>query len=144
MDIVKQFSVLEDIYRLLDYADWLADNGALHFQKSGYPARLERDNVLWELKFKLKHMKPHIVDTYFLSFKDITEEEKRDLQEWVADGNSIFDNPYCYSDESGRPMDFINACRFNTELYEEYMKSANLVQDTSQSDDWDWDDDLPF
>ena len=144
MDITKQFSVLEDIYRLLDYADWLADNGKLHFQQSGYPSSLERDNVLWELKFKLKHMKPHIVDTYYLSFKDITDDERRDLQEWVADGNSIFDNPYHVSDDSGHTMDFINACRFNAALYEEHMNSIDVETDISPSDDWDCDDDLPF
>jgi hypothetical protein len=143
MNITKQFSILEDTYRLLDYLDWLADNDRLHFQQSGYSSKLERDNALWELKHKIRFLKPHIVDTYSLSFEDITEDEKRNLQKWVADGNSIFENPYCYSDESGRPMDFINACRFNTELYEEHLASLS-TKPIDVEHAIAWDDDLPF
>ena len=141
MDIIKQFSILEDIYRLLDYLGWLADNDRLHFRQSGYSSTFERDTALWELKHKIRFLIPHIYDTYYHSFDDITEDEERDLDEWIKDGNSIFNNPYHYSDESGSPMDFINACRFNTELYEEHLKSGDVETDTSPSDDWD---DLPF
>ena len=144
MDITKQFSILEDIYRLLYYLDWLADNDRVHFQHAGYSARFERDTALWELKHKIKFLIPHIYDTYLLSFDDITEVEKRNLYDWVNEGNSVFENPYLISDDSGRPMDFINAFRFNDEMYKDFMKSAESESGISPVDDWDCDDELPF
>ena len=144
MDIIKQFSVLEDIYRLLHYLDWLADNDRVHFQQAGYSARFERDTALWELKHKIRFLIPHIYDTYYLSFDDITDVEMRNLEDWVNEGNSVFENPYCISDDYGRPMDFINACRFNIAMYEDFLKSGNNESDARQPKDGDWDDDLPF
>ena len=142
MNIAKQFSILEDIYRLLYYLDWLADNDRVHFRQSGYSARFERDTALWELKHKIRFLIPHIYDTYCLSFDDITDVEMQNLEDWINEGNSVFENPYSISDDSGRPMDFINACRFNTAMYEEHLKSGDVESDIFPSDDWD--DDLPF
>jgi hypothetical protein len=34
----------------------------------------------------------------------------------LASGNSVYDNPYCISDDSGRPMDYIGAIRVNLEM----------------------------
>jgi len=38
-------------------------------------------------------------------------DERRSLREWVADGNSVYDNPYHFSDDRGRPFDYIEAIR---------------------------------
>ena len=46
----------------------------------------------------------------------MTKSEMNDLCEWVASGNSVYDNPYFCSDDSGRPMDYISAIRFNDEM----------------------------
>jgi hypothetical protein len=146
MDIIKQFSVLEDIYRLIVYLDWLAHNDKLHFCQSGYSPKFESDYALQELKLKIKLMMPIIVDSYFLSIDDISETEKRDLHEWIADGNSIFENPYLFSDEDGRPMDFVSACRFNGEMYEDFLNSRENEVEVSLTDCcYDGcNDDLPF
>jgi len=38
------------------------------------------------------------------------------LREWVAAGNSVFDNPCCLSDERGDPLDYIYAIRIFEEM----------------------------
>ena len=53
---------------------------------------------------------------YMLTFGDMTEDEKNDLHEWVASGNSVYTNPYCYCDDSGHVMDYITAIRVNDEF----------------------------
>jgi hypothetical protein len=57
-----------------------------------------------------------------LTVNDVTEEEKRDLIEWVAAGNSVYDNPYSLYDDSGCPMDFINGCRIGIEMAEDHSR----------------------
>ena len=44
---------------------------------------------------------------------DLTRDERQGLNEWIKDGNSVHDNPWHMADESGRPMDFITALRFD-------------------------------
>jgi hypothetical protein len=108
--------LLEDIFRLLDYLEMRGSYDKSHFQKSGYSQRIENDNVFWELKLKIRQLQGHSMDTYLLSIDDITEDERQDLLEWVAAGNSVYDNPGLRYDESGCPMDFINACRADLEM----------------------------
>jgi hypothetical protein len=73
---------------------------------------------------------------------EITKEERYDLREWVAAGNSVYDNPYSIYDDSGQPMDFINGCRFEAEMTEEQFRSLDI--EPEDIDDGDWDDELPF
>jgi hypothetical protein len=49
----------------------------------------------------------------------LTGDEKKELCEWVAVGNSVNDNPYMLYDESGWPMDFINGCRISNDIFKE-------------------------
>lgn len=49
----------------------------------------------------------------------MTEDEKKELYEWVAAGNSVHDNPYYIYGEDGHPMDYITAIRLNEDLCEE-------------------------
>jgi len=49
----------------------------------------------------------------------MTEDEKKELHEWVAAGNSVHENPWYLSEESGHPMDYIHALRFTKDLCEE-------------------------
>lgn len=49
----------------------------------------------------------------------LTEDEKKELHEWVTTGNSVHDNPYYIYGEDGYPMDYINAARCVKELCEE-------------------------
>ena len=110
--------LLEDIFRLLEYLNILSDHDDLHFQKSGYSLKLEHDNALWELKIKIRQLQGEIIETYLSAFDDVADDEVHDLHEWVAAGRSVYDNPCLIYDESGRPMDFINACRLDLEMTE--------------------------
>ena len=47
---------------------------------------------------------------------DATCAEKKALREWVDEGGSPWDNPYCLYNEKGDPMDFIAGCRIGAEL----------------------------
>jgi len=60
---------------------------------------------------------------YVRSAGCMTEGEKNGLHEWVASGNSVYDNPYYYSDDCGQPMDYISAVRVNDEMLAEKMGS---------------------
>jgi len=46
----------------------------------------------------------------------MTNEEKTALHDWVAEGNSIYENDSCYSQENGKPMKFLDAYRYNQEV----------------------------
>ena len=55
----------------------------------------------------------------------LTEEELRELEQWVSRGNSPYDNgDYIYTDQ-GYPMDFVNAMRFQKEQYEWLMSLSD-------------------
>ena len=135
--------LLEDILRLLDYLDMRSGHDELHFQKSGYSLRAEHDNAFWELKIKIRQLQGQIMETYLLTIDDITEGEMKGLLEWVAAGKSVYDNPCLICDESGRPMDFINACRMDLEL-DEYP--SGFFSDEPDADVYGggMDDELPF
>ena len=142
-------SLLEDIFRLLDFLDPRYGHNGLHFLRSGYSQRFELDNSLWQLWIKINQLQLQIVDTYLLTVKDVTEDEKRDLNEWIARGYSVYANPYLISDASGSPMDFINGCRVGLDMVENpalYFGSAPECEgDDGNDDDLPWDDgDLPF
>ena len=111
--------LLEDIFRLLDYLDIRSGFDELHFQKSGYGLRIEHDNAFRELKIKISQLQSQIMDTYLLTIGDITEDEMKDLRDWVNAGKSVYENPCLICDESGRPMDFISACRMDLEMDDE-------------------------
>jgi hypothetical protein len=57
-----------------------------------------------------------------LSFPDATPEEKKALQSWVRKGRSPYENGWYIANESGGPMDFINALRFLEDEYQEFLK----------------------
>ena len=139
ISVMVSSSFLEDILRLLDFLDERSERDELHFYKSGYSLRIEYDNALWELRLKIKQLQEHIVETYLLTVDNITEAEKRELLEWVAVGNSVYDNPYSLYDDSGRPMDFINGCRTGVKMTEDFFGVEPEVIDYD-----DWDDETPF
>jgi len=68
---------------------------------------------------------------YMRKVGDITEDEKKDLHEWVSAGNSVYDNPCLYSDDRGDPMDFISAIRMDNEIrmeHEARLKKRNATK----------------
>ena len=48
---------------------------------------------------------------YVEMFDGMTQEEKAELREWMAHGNSVNSNPFMLYGENGCPMDYINANR---------------------------------
>jgi hypothetical protein len=149
-------SLLDDIFRLLDYLDPRYDRVRMHFNNSGYRQRFEHDNTLCQLWIKIGRLQLSIVDTYLLTIGDITEVERRDLDQWVAQGNSVYDNPYTLYDERGQPMDYINGCRVGIDMAENpslygisgYREDGDMPwsdDELSSDDELPWDDDeIPF
>lgn len=54
----------------------------------------------------------------------LTDDEIRELETWVSNGHSPYENPdfVCY--EGGYLMDYISALRFLQEEYLEYLKET--------------------
>ena len=90
----------------------------------------------WEKEYRKKCRAE--MRQYLLRFPDATQEEIQDLREWVRSGHSPYDNGDFISTESGGPMDFINARRFQ----EEYREHVNDLSNISENPDFG--DDLPF
>lgn len=86
---------------------------------------------------------------YLKEFPDATPEERQALREWVKSGHSPYENGDYVADESGGPMDFIRAWRFQEEEYQEYLKDPEEFRGSPEatecvSDDSYPDVDLPF
>ena len=137
MSVAVPSYLLQGIFRLIDYLAAVSDRDDLHFHKAGYSQLLERDNALWELKFKIRQLHSHIVDTYLLTVDAVAQDELDALNRWVAGGGSVYDNPYSLYDDSGLPMDFINGCRIAQDLALHFCAIRH-------DDDGDRDGDIPF
>jgi hypothetical protein len=142
MGVEVPLSLLEDIFRLLSYLDKLGDCSGLPPHKPGHNRRFEHDTALWELRLKIRQLQGQAAETYLLTVHDVTEEEKRDLMEWVATGNSAYDNPYSLYDDSGCLMDFINGRRISIEMAEDYPRFFGAKPDDLSGGDGD--DEPPF
>ena len=46
----------------------------------------------------------------------MTEEERHALHEWVLDGNSVYENSSMGTDETGRPLAFLDVYRYEKEI----------------------------
>ena len=73
---------------------------------------------------------------YLKLFPDATPEEKSALRSWVRSGHSPYENGDFIATDSGGPMDFINARRFQEELYQEYLKNPDAFCDEPNSGEW--------
>jgi hypothetical protein len=54
---------------------------------------------------------------YERAIADLTDEERTSLHLWVANGNSVYENPYHMTDDSYRPIGYIKAIRITEELW---------------------------
>ena len=139
-------SLLEDIFRLLEYLDYVSSRDDLRFHEINYNPQFEHDTAIWELKMKIRLLQPQIMEAYLLTVGDITEDEGRALEKWVEAGKSIYDNPYCLCDGSGCPMDFINGYRVGLDMCRNHSDYFGDPPAEGSSDNWDNDnnEDLPF
>ena len=86
---------------------------------------------------------------YVKDFPDATPEEKRALSSWVRSGHSPYENGWYIANDSGGPMDFINALRFLEDEYQEYLKDPEGYRGKPDDDvhilsNTEPDGDLPF
>ena len=56
------------------------------------------------------------MEEYELKIGELTPDERKELRKWVKAGNSVYDNPYCFSSEDGGPMDYIEAGRIAKDI----------------------------
>jgi hypothetical protein len=99
--ITIPLSLLEDIFRLLDYLDDICGRDSQRYYKTHQSGH---DTAFWELKFKINRLQGWVTENYLMFFAAVTEAERHDLNEWVAGGNSVYDNPYSlYTDNSNYP-----------------------------------------
>jgi hypothetical protein len=141
-NVTVPLTLLDDIFRLLDHLDDRYDRNARHFIKHRYNSRPSHDNALCDLWIKIKKLQDHITDTYLLNIADITEDERHELKHWIKCGYSVFSNPYYIYDQSGQPMDFINGCRDNSNIYAKhsiFCKTTELYDECCDNDS-----DMPF
>jgi hypothetical protein len=82
------------------------------------------------------------LEGYMASIGTLTDEEKQELSEWVASGNSVYDNPHFFSDERGFPLGFIEAFRANIDMCENPSDYFRL--DPPESGDGCGGEELPF
>jgi hypothetical protein len=53
---------------------------------------------------------------YEATISDLTVAERKELREWVAKGNSVYDNGYYMAGEDGNPTDYITANRITADM----------------------------
>jgi hypothetical protein len=92
---------------------------------------------------KIKQLQGRIVETYLLTVDDVTEDERHELMEWIADGNFVYDNPHLIYNESGCPMDFINGCRVVLDMCQNPSDYFGDVPTEGERDNR-IDEDIPF
>ena len=80
---------------------------------------------------------------YMKTIGGLSATEKQELRAWVADDNSVYDNPFLLYGEDGWPMDYINASRVETEMYDDYINSTNLFRHDFEPEPDD-EPDIPF
>lgn len=77
----------------------------------------------------------------------MTGKERQDLEEWVAAGNSVYENGCGVFDDNLREMPYIEAMRFMKDLAEdeEYIKEQRQSELDMEFDDFiQPDPDMPF
>jgi len=82
---------------------------------------------------------------YLATISDLTADERKELREWVAEGNSVYGNGYYMCDGNGDPMDYITAERTVTDMRNNPQDyNIKPFEDTPPEDLETDDDDLPF
>jgi len=68
-------------------------------------------------KRKLRNVLRRELKQYETSFADLKPDELKALHEWVADGNSVRDNPSLIAGEDGNPLCYITAIRLVADMW---------------------------
>jgi hypothetical protein len=104
-------------------------------QTGGYEAESEATAMKIKIltDMDLRNMSSKELETlseYEEIFDGMTAEEKEELREWMANGNSVNSNPYLLYGDNGELMDLLNARRVAEEMaaYPERFRSP-VVED---------------
>jgi hypothetical protein len=81
---------------------------------------------------------------YMLSVDDLTDDERKGLYEWAEDGNSVYDNPWYYSDDRGNPMSYIETIRAVADQLAGKMGPLYIYPDEENEFNWDDGSELEF
>lgn len=57
----------------------------------------------------------------------MTLPERKKLKAWVTAGNSVHANPWLYAYENGNEMDYMDAIRFENELFKMQHEMKNKI-----------------
>jgi len=68
--------------------------------------------------------------------------EREELYKWVASGNSPYAS--CYHFDSGWPMDYVSAIRFDRDIWEQQELEIPTQHDDCPNDSISGDDDMVF
>lgn len=71
------------------------------------------------MNYRQQFLQDRLVE-YLHKMPDASPDEISDLKNWVKEGNDPYDNPFMACNESGFPMDFISAIRFEKERFEDF------------------------
>lgn len=93
----------------------------------------------WKAEFRRENWRD--MRSYLRHFPDATPEEKNALRNWVRGGHSPYENGDYIANDSGGPLDFINALRFREEQYQTYLNDPEAFWGHPDSDT---EDELPF
>ena len=58
----------------------------------------------------------------YIANTDVSPAERQDLLGWIRDGNSVYDNPWLMTDESGRLLDYVQAMRIADDLEQQHLE----------------------
>lgn len=58
----------------------------------------------------------------YMAATDMSPAERQDLIGWIRDGNSVYDNPWLMTDESGCLMDYVQAMRTADDLKQQHFE----------------------
>ena len=99
--------------------------------------------MIMYVRYGMDGMLPVNLGQYEAMMGYMTPDERKELREWVADGNATICNPWYMAGEDGRPLDYITAVRIN----EDICRNPEAYGIETYEDTCDYchvDDELPF
>ena len=80
------------------------------------------------IDFKEKEFLRNELKEYICKTDGLITSQKKELREWVRAGNSVYENPYQISDESGCEMSYIDAVGLYEEFENDFLERQAFKQ----------------
>jgi len=127
-----------------DLRAWVADDNSVRsnpfYEKDEYGRPMDYISALRKCERAYKKELRKELKDYERTATDLTDEERKDLREWVTGGNSVYYNPYEMCDDNGRHLDYIEAVRTAEYLRENPENCRTECEPIVYADD----DGIPF